>query len=148
MTPFLDRGREIIDATAAQLEAAIPGARRGNRSRLPGYEAVYVHFRDAELPQSLALWLFAAESGTPNSVPGARDSVGVGIKHDADEELDAGAWRFRRLTPFAWREHVDAQFAGFRWLLPADDLDEDPAAAATAIAERVLRTLRGARAVR
>jgi hypothetical protein len=146
-TPFQERGRAIVDAAAAQLEAAIPGARRGSPRRLAGADAVYVQFGDAELPQQLAVWLFPAESGTASSVPGAVDAIGVAIRHDGGQELGRGAWRFRRLLPFSWRQHVDGRFEGYRWFCPVADLPADPAAAGAAIAERVLRTLRAARAV-
>jgi hypothetical protein len=145
---FPERGRRIVDAAATQLAAAIPGARRGRDRVLAGNAAVYVHFDDAELPQHLAVWLFVAEAGTTYSVPGVADAIGVGIKHDADEELGRGAWRFRRLLPFAWRQHVDPRHEGYRWFCPAADLDDDDTAAAAQISERVLRTLRAARAVR
>ena len=146
-TPFQARGREIVDAAAAQLEAAIPGARRGAPRRLAGTDAVYVQFRDAELPQQLAVWLFAAEGGSASSVPGARDAIGVGLRHDGGQELGRGAWRFRRLMPFSWRRHVDDRVEGYRWFCPVADLPADPAAAGAVVGDRVLRTLRAARAV-
>jgi hypothetical protein len=146
-TAFQERGREIVDAAAAQLEATIPGARRGGPRRLAGADALYVQFGDAELPQQLAIWLFAAESGSASSVPGAPDAIGVGIRHDGGQELGRGAWRFRRLLPFSWRQHIDGRFEGYRWYCPVADLPADPAAAGVAIGDRVLRTLRAARAV-
>ncbi|MGI8781981.1 MAG: hypothetical protein ACR2L8_17760 [Solirubrobacteraceae bacterium] len=146
-TTFQERGRQIVDAAAAQLEAAIPGARRGRPRRLAGADAVYVQFGDVELPQQLAVWLFAAEEGSASSVPGALDAIGVGIRHDGGEELGRGAWRFRRLMPFSWHQHIDARFEGYRWFCPVADLPADPAAAGAVIGDRVLRTLRAARAV-
>jgi hypothetical protein len=146
-TPFQARGRQIVDAAAEQLESAIPGARRGSPRRLAGADAVYVQFGDAELPQQLAVWLFAAERGSASSVPGALDAIGVGLRHDGGQELGRGAWRFRRLLPFAWRQHIDARFEGYRWFCPVADLPADPAAAGAVIGDRVLRTLRAARAV-
>jgi hypothetical protein len=146
-TPFQARGREIAEAAAARLEAEIPGARRGSVRRLAGADAVYVQFADAELPQQLAVWLFAAEAGSPSSSPGAPDAIGVAIRHDGGQELGRGAWRFRRLMPFAWRRHIDARVEGYRWFCPVGDLPAGPADAGTAIADRVLRTLRAARAV-
>jgi hypothetical protein len=146
-TTFQERGRQIVDAAAAQLEAAIPGARRGSPRRLAGSDAVYVQFGDAELPQQLAVWLFAAEKGSPSSTPGALDAIGVAIRHDGGEELGRGAWRFRRLMPFSWRQHVDARYEGYRWFCPVGDLPDDPVAAGAVIGDRVLRTLRAARAV-
>jgi hypothetical protein len=147
-TPFQERGREIVDAAAAQLEAAIAGARRGSVRRLAGAEAVYVQFGDAELPQQLTVWLFAAPAGSSSSSPGVPDAIGVAIRSDGGQELDRGAWRFRRLMPFAWRRHIDARFEGYRWYAPVSDLpDGDPAVAGAAIGDRVLQALRGARAV-
>jgi hypothetical protein len=146
-TTFQARGRQTVDAAAAQLEAAIPGARRGTPRRLAGAEAIYVQFRDAQLPQQLAVWLFAAEAGSASSVPGAPDAIGVAIRHDGGEELGRGAWRFRRLMPFSWRQHVDPRYEGYRWYCPVAESPADPAAAGAMIAERVLRTLRAARAV-
>ena len=146
-TVFEQRGRETVDAAAAQLEAAIPGARRGTVRRLAGVDAIYVQFADAELPQQLAVWLFAAEAGSPSSSPGAPDAIGVAIRHDGGQELGRGAWRFRRLMPFAWRRHIDARYEGYRWFCPVADLPADPAAAGAVIGDRVLRTLRAARAV-
>jgi hypothetical protein len=146
-TPFHELGRQIVDAAAKQLEAAIPGARRGVPRRLAGAQAVYVQFGDAELPQQLSVWLFAAESGSASSVPGGLDAIGVGLRHDGGQELGRGAWRFRRLLPFAWRQHIDSRFEGYRWFCAVADLPADPAAAGAEIADRVLRTLRAARAV-
>jgi hypothetical protein len=146
-TTFHERGRQIVDAAATQLEAAIPGARRGSPRRLAGADAVYVQFGDAELPQQLSVWLFAAEGGSASSVPGAPDAIGVGIRHDGGEELGRGAWRFRRLLPFSWRQHIDTRFEGYRWFCPVAELPADPAAAGAVIGDRVLRTLRAARAV-
>ena len=146
-TPFQERGRRIADAAAAQLEAAIPGARQGGPRRLAGADAFYVQFGDAELPQQLAVWLFPAPAGSPSSVPGAPDAVGVAIRHDGGQELGRGAWRFRRLLPFSWRQHVDGRFEGYRWYCPVADLPAEPDAAGTVIGDRVLRTLRAARAV-
>ena len=146
-TTFEERGRAVADAAAAQLEAAIPGARRGSVRRLAGADAVYVQFGDAELPQQLTVWLFAAEAGSPSSSPGAPDAIGVAIRHDGGQELGRGAWRFRRLMPFAWRRHIDARVEGYRWFCPVVDLPAGPADAGAVIADRVLRTLRAARAV-
>jgi hypothetical protein len=147
LTTFQERGDLIVRAAATQLEAAIPGARRGRPRRLAGVEANYVQFGDAELPQQLTVWLFAAESGSASSVPGAPDAIGVAIRHDGGEELGRGAWRFRRLMPFSWRQHIDARFEGYRWFCPVADLPADTAAASAVIVDRVLRTLRAARAV-
>jgi hypothetical protein len=147
LTPFQERGREIVDAAADRLEAAIPGARRGSVRRLAGADAVYVQFGDAELPQQLTVWLFAAPAGSASSSPGVPDAIGVAIRSDGGKELDRGAWRFRRLMPFAWRRHIDARFEGYRWYASDADLPEDPAAAGSAIGDRVLGALRTARAV-
>jgi hypothetical protein len=146
-TTFHERGRRIVDAAATRLEAAIHGARRGSPRRLAGAEAVYVQFGDAALPQQLSVWLFAAEAGSPSSLPGSPDAIGVAIRHDGGQELGRGAWRFRRLLPFSWRQHIDARVEGQRWFCPMAELPADPAAAGALIAERVLRTLRAARAV-
>jgi hypothetical protein len=145
--PFQERGREIADAAAAQLEAAIPGARRGTVRKLAGADAVHVQFRDFELPQQLAVWVFPSEAGSRSSVPGAPDAIGVAIRHDGGQELGRGAWRFRRLLPFSWRQHIDARVEGYRWYCPLADLPADAAAAGAVIGDRVLRTLRAARAV-
>jgi hypothetical protein len=136
-----------VNEAAGRLEAAITGAARGAESHLDGYEAIYVHFRDARLPQSLAVWLFAAREKSANNVPGFRDAIGVGLKHDADDELNADAWSFRPLTPFAWRRHVDGRYEGFRWLKNADELPPGPEPAGAEVADRVLRTLRRAGAI-
>jgi hypothetical protein len=144
---FLAWGRLVVNATATRLESEIPGAARKAESHLKGYEALYVHFRDAKMPQDLAVWLFAAREGTANNVRGFRDAIGVGIKHDADVELDQGAWSFRPLSPFTWKRHIDGRYEGYRWLRNADALPPDPDAAAAEVVEQVLRTLRRAEAV-
>lgn len=144
---FLAWGRLVVNEAAVRLEGEIADAHRGAESHLKGYEARYVHFRDAKLPQHLAVWLFAVAEGTANNVRDGHDAIGVGLKHDADGELDQGAWRFRRLGPFTWQTQIDARYAGFRWMRNADTLPPDPAAAADEIAEQVLRTLRRADAV-
>ena len=144
---FAERAAAIVDAAAADLTAAIPGARRGTPRKLARADAVYVQFTDAELPQQLAVWLFAAERGSPSSAPGLADAIGVALRHEGGQELGRGAWRFRRLMPFAWRAHVDQRLEGYRWFCPVADLPAEPAAAGAAVAERVLRTLRAAKAV-
>jgi hypothetical protein len=146
-TPFQERGREIVDVAAARLEAAIPGARRGSVRRLAGADAVYVQFGDAELPQQLSVWLYPAPAGSSSSSPGVPDAIGVAIRSDGGQELDRGAWRFRRLMPFAWRRHIDARYEGYRWYAAVADLPDGPAAAGAVIGDRVLQTLRAARAL-
>lgn len=139
---FLSWGITVVDAVATLLEAEIPDGRRGNRSSLPDYEAVYVHFRDAKIPQSLAVWLYATREGAAYNVGGRTDVIGIGLKHDANDELDRGAWRFRPLTPFSWSKHIDQRWEGFRWLWNAADPPGDPHQASTEIAERVHGVLR------
>jgi hypothetical protein len=144
---FLTWGRRVINACASQLEATIAEAARGSESHLAGYEAIYVHFKDAKVPQPLAVWLFAAEEGTPNNFAGQPDIIGIGLKHDADAELDRDAWRFRPLTPFSWRTHIDDRYAGMRWLRPARELDRNEQLAASEITERVHAALHRSGAV-
>jgi hypothetical protein len=144
---FLAWGRLVVNATATALEGEIPGAARKAESHLKGYEGLYVHFRDAKMPQDLAVWLFAAREGTANNVRGFKDAIGVGLKHDADQELDQGAWSFRPLSPFTWKRQIDGRYEGYRWLRNADALPPDPEAAAEEVAGQVMRTLRRAAAV-
>jgi len=144
---FLPWGRAVITAAATALEAEIPGARRGSERRPRNHEALYVHFTDARLPQTMAIWLFATQAGTPYNVRGLGDAIGVGLKHDASEELDRGGWKLRPISPFSWRVHVDERYEGYRWLRVESDLPADPDDAGREIAERVLQTLRRAAAV-
>jgi hypothetical protein len=144
---FASWSRAVIRAAATALESEIPGSRRGKESRLRGQLALYVHFTDARLPQTLAIWLYAAEHGSAYNVRGYGNAIGVGLKYDADEELDRGAWKLRPISPFTWRVHVDERFQGYRWLRPESELPTDPNEAALQIAERVLMTLRRAAAV-
>ena len=144
---FAGWSRAVIRVAATELEAEIPGAHRGKESRLRGQLALYVHFTDARLPQTLAIWLYGAEEGSAYNVPGYGNTIGVGLKYDADEELDRGAWKLRPISPFTWRVHVDARFQGYRWLRPESELPADPNEAGLQIAERVLMTLRRAAAV-
>jgi hypothetical protein len=139
---FLSWGRAVVNSAAARLEREIAGARRGTESHLNGYEALYVHFRDQRIPQDLAVWIFAARSGTANNVRGYKDAIGVGLKHSANVELDQGAWFVRPLSPLRWTPHVDARYEGYRWLRSAGELPQDPDEAGTEIAARVLATLR------
>lgn len=139
--------RAVIRAAAADLEAEIPGAQRGKERRVRGQLALYVHFTDARLPQTLAIWLYGAEEGSAYNVPGSGDTIGVGLKYDADEELDRGAWKLRPIAPFNWRVHIDERSQGYRWLRPESELPADPAEAGHQIAARVLMTLRRAAAV-
>ena len=139
--------REVIRAAATELETEIPGAHRAKERRLRGHMALYVHFTDARIPQTLAIWLYATESGASSNVPGYGDAIGVGLKYDADEELDRGAWKLRPISPFSWRVHIDERVQGYRWLRDVSDLPTDPSAAGQQIAERVLATLRRAAAV-
>lgn len=140
-------GRGVINATADRLERAVSGGSRGNESRLPEYEALYVHFIDAKVPQQLAVWLYATTTGAPYNVSGYQDVIGAGLKHDSDRELHRGEWRFRPLHPFAWRTHVDKRWEGFRWLRNVEDLPEDAQSAADEISECILSALRRASAV-
>ena len=144
---FLQWGRTVVDATAALLEAEIPGARRGKPSSLLDYEAVYVHFQDAHVPQPLAVWVYAAREGAAYNVRGSKDMIAVGFKHDTDDELDRKAWKFRRLSLFTWKKHVDERWEGFRWLCSIRDLSEDPHEASKEVAGRVLAALRRAGAI-
>jgi hypothetical protein len=144
---FLAWGRAVVNATASRLEEAIAGAQRGSESHLDGYEALYVHFRDAKVPQPLAVWIYAAREGSANNVSGYRDAIGIGVKRDADEELNEGAWAFRALSPLRWRRHIDSRYEGYRWLRNADELPRDADQAAADIADRVLATLRRAGAI-
>ncbi|MEA2220359.1 MAG: hypothetical protein QOJ35_2985 [Solirubrobacteraceae bacterium] len=132
----------MINGAAELLEQEIAGATRANESRLPGYEAIYVHFHDARIPQQLAVWLYATTAGAPYNVRGYPDVIGVGLKHDADQELVRGEWKLRPLAPFTWRTHVDDRWEGYRWLRRAGELPDDPGPAADELGERVLRTLR------
>jgi hypothetical protein len=146
--PFLQWGRSVVQEVARLLEAEIPGARCEKRKRLPDYEAVYVHFQDAHLPQSMAIWVYATREGTRYNVPGGKDVIAVGLKHDATEELDRPVWKFRRLSGFTWRKHVDERLdEGFRWISSVADLPDDPQVAGDEIAQRVLVALRRAGAV-
>lgn len=142
--PFLTWGRDVIAQVADRLEREIPGSARGRERHLPTCESIYVHFPDARIPQPMALWLYAVTAGAPSSVRGHPDAIGVGLKHDEDEELARGAWKLRPVAPFAWRIHIDDRCEGYRWLRRADELSQDPAEAADEIAERVLGTLRRA----
>lgn len=138
----------MVDVAATRIEAQIPGARRGPPKKLKDCEARYVHFQDAHLPQPMAVWLYATREGAAYNVPGAKDVIGVGLKHDTDEELDRPTWKFRRLRLFTWREHIDARHGeGFRWLCSPSELSEDPQAASGEVAERVLAALRRAHAI-
>jgi hypothetical protein len=95
----------------------------------------------------MAVWLYATLEGAPRNVRGGGDIVGVGLMHDAEEELDRIVWKFRRLSLFTWRKHVDDRYEGMRWLSDAADLPEDPQAAGEAVAARVLDALRRSGAI-
>lgn len=146
--PFLPWGRSVVEEAARLLEAEIPGATCEKRRRLTDYEALYVHFQDAHLPQSMAIWVYATREGTRYNVPGGQDVIAVGLKHDVTEELDRPVWKFRRLSLFTWRKHIDERLEdGFRWVSSAADLPDDPYVAGGEIAQRVLTALRRAGAV-
>lgn len=134
----------MVNSVADRLERSIPAAKRGNESHLSGYEALYVHFADQKVPGPIAVWIFAARAGSANNVRGCRDAIGIGLKRDADVELDPGAFRFRRLAPWRWQKHVDERYEGFRWLRNADELPVGSDDAAAQLAERVIRTLKAA----
>lgn len=141
----MGKDRDRRDTTLLQRE--IPGARSGKSSRLPNYEAVYVHFQDAHVPQPLAVWLYATREGAAYNVRGGQDVIAVGLKHDSDDELDRRAWKFRRLSLFTWRKHVDERWEGFRWFRSVQELPDDPQEASQELADRVLAALRRAGAV-
>lgn len=145
--PFLSWGRIVVETAALQLEDRIQGAHRGKPIRRGDYEAVYVHFQDAHLPQAMAVWLYATREGASFNVRNHEDVIGVGLKHDKDVELDRIVWKFRRLPLFVWQKHVDDRWEGFRWMRRVGDLPADPQAAGEEIVERVLAALRRAGAV-
>jgi hypothetical protein len=144
---FLRWGRAVIDGVADRLERAIPDAKRRTDTHRRDVESVYVHLHDRKVPGRLAVWLYAARAGSANSVRGYRDAIGVGLKQNADAELDPGAFRFRRLMPWRWQTHIDERYEGIRWLRNADELPADSDEAADELAERLLRTLRSAEIV-
>jgi hypothetical protein len=145
--PFLQWGKTVVAETGRLLEAEIPGARCANRRSVSDYTALYVHFQDAHLPQAMAVWVYATLEGATFNVRGGEDVIAVGIKHDTTEELDRPVWKFRRLSLFTWRKHVDERYEGFRWLCRPSELPDDPQAAGQDVAQRVLVALRRAGAV-
>ncbi len=145
--PFDPWAKTVVHAAASLLASEIPGAVRGRTRKLGDCEAVYVHFQDAHLPQMMAVWLYAAREGTAHNVRGHGDVIGVGLKHDADEELDRAVWKFRRLSLFTWQHHIDDRYEGLRWMRRAGDLPDDAQAASVEIVARVLVALRRAGAV-
>ena len=145
--PFLQWGRAVVDAAAALLATEIPGATCGKPSSLRDYEGTYVHFQDAHLPQSVAIWLYATRRGSRYNVRGGDDLIGVGLKQDATVELDRAVWKYRRLSLFTWRQHVDERMEGLRWLCGVRDLPQAPQAAGEDVARRVLAALRRAGAI-
>src|SRR4051794_26138174 len=95
-TVFRAWARSVVDETATRITAAVDGAWPGSPSSLKdGYEAIYVHFADAKLPQSLCVWLYSTLARGDNNFSGYGDIIGIGLKHNANDELDPGAWRFR-----------------------------------------------------
>lgn len=145
--PFEPWAKTVVHAAASLLESEIPGAARGRTRKLGDSEAVYVHFRDAHLPQTMAVWLYAAREGTAYNVRNCADVIGVGLKHDPDEELDRAVWKFRRLSLFTWQHHIDDRHEGLRWMCRVSDLPDDAQAASEEIVGRVLGALRRAGAV-
>jgi hypothetical protein len=145
---FFRWGRVVINSVADRLEHSIPAAKRGSESHLGGYEALYVHLSDQKVPGRIAVWLYAAQEGSANNIRGYRDAIGIGLKQDADVELDPGAFRFRRLAPWRWQRHVDERYEGFRWLRNVDELPSGSDEAAEQLAERVIRTLKGAEIIK
>jgi hypothetical protein len=139
-TVFRTWARAVVDNTAARLIEVIDDARAGSPSSLTaGYEAVYVHFSDAAVPQRLCVWIYSTLARGDNNFAGYGDIIGVGLKHDADEELDPGAWRFRlQGSRFRWRKHCDARYEGFRLIESADALRAQPVEEA---AKRVCATV-------
>ena len=149
---FTAWGREVVRAAAELLVGRIPESQQprvgspGDVRTAPlGYAARYVHFTNPDFPESLAVWLFAVVAGHPYGFPGPEDRLAVGLKHDADEELDVDRWRLRLgPTPFTWRSHVDRRYAGYRLTLDAR-LDVPAPAAAAALADAAERALARAR---
>lgn len=143
--------RAVVDETAARLISEIDGAHAGPPKSLKAadYEAAFVHFSDAHLPQALCVWIFATRAGGSKNFPHGGDIIGVGLKQDADEELDKGAWRFRlQGSRFRWREHNNARYEGFRLIEPADALREAPVEdTAMQLAASIAQQLKRARAI-
>jgi hypothetical protein len=148
---FESWARPVVEAAAERARGAIPSAQHPTvgsegsaRSVRRGYIARYVHFVHPEYQDKLALWLFAVPAGHPYNVSRSEANLGIGIKHDADTELDEVAWTLR-LSPagFRWRPHLDHQYAGFRIYLPAD-LKRAQGSQAEGLADRALRASRRA----
>ena len=144
--------RPIILAAADRVRSEIPadqaptvGSEGSARSARRGYIARYVHFRYWAYPANLALWLFAVPAGHEYNVTRSTDNLGIGIKHDASDELDEAAWSLR-VNPagFRWRSHLDQQYAGFRIFLPAD-VDAESKTVIDILVDRALRATRRAR---
>lgn len=147
---FRGWARQVVDATTDRLIESIPGASAGTPSSLrSGYEARYVHFTDHEIPQPLCVWVYSSLAGGDNNFRGTGDVIGVGLKHDADDELDPGEWRFRlQGSRFRWRKHCDDRYAGFRLIEAAEPLrDLSLETAADTIARAVLAQLERAKAI-
>lgn len=147
---FRSWARALVDEVANRLNAVIPSARVGSPSSLPdGYEAVYVHFRDAAVPQELCVWVFSSLSGGENNFRGYGDIIGVGLKHNANDELDAQAFRFRLIgSRFRWRKHRDERYAGFRLIEDAGTLRSMPVnRAAERVTDEIAAQLTRAKAV-
>ena len=147
-------GSDLVAAAAASVRGEIPASQEPTigslgraRTAGAGYVARYVHFRRADYPAQLCVWLFVVPPRHAYNFAGDQTRAGAGLMRNPDTELaesalTAGLTGVRR---FRWRVHNNRGYAGWRLAIDVSPDDTAPEAAAAALAAEVLVGLRSTR---
>jgi hypothetical protein len=126
-TTFLELGGATVEKTAALVLDRIGGSQRpryrGAHSER-GHEGVELEFTDRTYPHRVILWLFAAESGSPNSIADADDVLVAALLSANGTELDIEDYRSRLTagTGFRLTRHFRSERYGYRLVVKYEDV--------------------------
>jgi hypothetical protein len=146
-TAFLDFGATVVERTAQLVLDRIGGAQQaryvGARSE-PGSEGVVLKFIEYHYRQPLSLWLFAAESGSPNSLVDAGDVLVAALLTASGRELDREDYRSRLVGGRGFRlmRHFRSGRYGYRLVVKYEDVQgRSPEYVAASFSKRILAAL-------
>ena len=147
-TTFLEFGGATVEKAAALVLDRIGGSQRprylGARSE-PGSEGVEIEFTDRGYPHRMILWLFAAESGSPNSIADAEDVLVAALLSSRGAELDIEDYRGRLAAGRGFRltRHFRSERYGYRMVVRYEDIRGRASDyVAAGFAKRILAALR------
>jgi hypothetical protein len=96
------------------------------------------------------MWLFVVPADHGYNIGGPRPRAGAGLMQDPDTELDESPFAAGLSSngPFRWRQHNNADYAGYRLVLEITPDAEPAEAVASKLAEAALHGLRRAALIR